>query len=172
MTLCKERGFCLFRFAEKDPEGYKIYSNIERRKPAAWRKTRTRFVYQNARYKITKVLVKSKTITYLKSVKRTRNAVIPQTVTYQNKVYQVTAVEKNAFKGNKKLQRAVIGANVKKIGKFCFENARKLKIIVFRGKIVPKIEKKAFQGIQAKAAIRAPKSDAKKYKKALTKKRE
>ena len=83
------------------------------------------------------------------------------------KNYKVTAIAKNALKGNKKLTKLTIGANVKKIGANAFKGCSKLKNIVVKTKKLTKskVGSNAFKGINAKATIKVPKAKVKAYKK-------
>lgn len=83
------------------------------------------------------------------------------------KKYNVTSIKKNALKNNKKIEKLVIGKNIKKIGKNAFKNCSKLKVIVIKSKklTLKQTGKNAFKGINGKAEIRVPKGMVKKYKK-------
>ena len=59
--------------------------------------------------------------------------------------YKVTKIEKNAFKGRKKLKKVTLGANVDTIGDGAFENCSALESITIP-KNIKKIGKKAFKG--------------------------
>ena len=53
----------------------------------------------------------------LKDIETTKTSVnVPASVTVGGKTYKVTAIAKNALKGNKKITKVTIGKNVKKIG--------------------------------------------------------
>ena len=98
---------------------------------------------------------------------------IPETVTINEKTYQVVKIKKQAFKGMKNLKNVKIGNGVKKIGNEAFAKCSKLKSIqlgtglvnigekafykdknirkiVFKGTKLSKIGKKTFSGIQSK----------------------
>ena len=74
----------------------------------------------------------------------------------------MTAINQKAFEKSKRLKTAVIGANVKSIGKSAFFKCLKLKSIKFQGKTVPSIGKKALKGISSKCKISYPKKISKK----------
>lgn len=61
--------------------------------------------------------------------KSKKTVTIPAAVKYKNNTYKVTEIKKKAFAGCKKLQKAIIGKNVRKIGKNAFANRKKLKIV-------------------------------------------
>lgn len=81
----------------------------------------------------------------------------------------MTAIAKNALKGNKKLKTLSIGSNVQQIGKNAFAGCKKLKNIVIKSKKlkVKKTGSKAFKGINSKATARVPEGKVKQYKKLL-----
>lgn len=95
---------------------------------------------------------------------------IPDTVTINGKTYQVTAVTANAFHGNKKITKIVIGKNVKTIGKCAFKGCKSLKDITIKGKNLKKVGKNAFQGIDPYAVVKAPAKKYNEYRKLLKKK--
>ncbi len=70
---------------------------------------------------------------------------IPESVTVDGVIYQVTAIVKNAFKGNKTVQTIVVPAGVTVIGKNAFAGAKKLKKAVIKGS-VKSIGSSAFKG--------------------------
>ena len=70
---------------------------------------------------------------------------IPDTITAGGKTYYVTAIAKNAFKGNTKITSLKIGSRIKSIGKSAFEGCKNLKTVVI-GKNVEKIDARAFFG--------------------------
>ncbi len=102
---------------------------------------------------------------------------IPSTVKIGKSTYKVTSIAKNAFKGNKKIKKVVIGSNITKIGNSAFMNCtnlttvdmskckaktlqkntfrgdRKLKKITLNGKELKTIKKDAFKNINSKCKI-------------------
>lgn len=101
-----------------------------------------------------------------------KKVTIPATIKYKGKSIPVTAIDKEAFKGMKKLQTVIIGKNVKKIGKNAFLNCSKLKNITIKTtKLTAKrVGSNAFKGINKKAIVKCPKAKKKAYKKILLKK--
>ena len=60
--------------------------------------------------------------------------------------YKVTSVKANAFKGNKKVTKAIISKNVTKVGKNAFANMKNLKAVTFTSKKLKSIGANAFKG--------------------------
>lgn len=97
-------------------------------------------------YKITVSDLTKGTVAYVAPTDKNWTTVtIPNTVTIDGVIYKVTAIEKNAFYGCKKLKTVKIGKNVKMIGAKAFYKCKKLKAVTI-GKKVRKIGKKAFYG--------------------------
>lgn len=100
------------------------------------------------------------------SNKRSTSAKVPATVVISGRMYAVTSIAPNAFKGNKKLKSVTIEKNVRKIGKNAFYGCKNLRKIVIKSKNLSKksVGKNAFRGIYSKATIRVPKNKVKSYK--------
>lgn len=115
---------------------------------------------------------------------------IPNTVTIRNRLYKVTSIKKNAFKGQRKLKKVFIGnyvkviedqsfagcknlhsiqfgTNVVTLGKKVLYQDKKLKKIVFKGTKLKKIGKQTFSGVPRKVDIRAVKSKVRYYAKLI-----
>ncbi len=115
---------------------------------------------------------------------------IPESVIIYDCEYEVVSIQKNAFKGNKKLKRVTILADLYEIGDNAFSGCKALERIDFSGEIeyigrkafykcsklkqiyisteeLPEIEDKAFSKIYSKAAVKVPSGMASKYKKIL-----
>ena len=90
---------------------------------------------------------------------------VTATVTIKDVTCKVTAIADQAFAGQKKATKAVIGANVTKIGKKAFYGDSRLKSITVKGKKLKMVGKQALKGINKKAVIRIPKSKKKAYRK-------
>lgn len=120
-------------------------------------------------YKITNADLTGKGTVELKGTvsKKLKRIKVSDTVTIGGRKFRVTAVGASAFKGCKNAVRAVIGKNVKTIGKNAFAKASKLKTIQIKSTALKKAGKNAFKGIHAKARIRVPKKCYKKYQKVL-----
>ena len=111
-----------------------------------------------------------KVIGVVASKKKTIKSIkVPNAIRKSGVKYRVTAIEKNAFKGLKKVTKATINTNVKTIGIKAFYNCKKLKKVTIRTKKLTKIGKFAFKNIHKKATIKVPKKKFKKYKKMLKK---
>lgn len=89
---------------------------------------------------------------------------VAATVTIKDMTCKVTAVADQAFAGQKKATRAVIGANVTKIGKKAFYGDSRLKSITVKGKKLKTVGKQALKGINKHAVVRVPKAKKKAYK--------
>ena len=124
------------------------------------------FVVKGATYKITKAGLKNGTVTFVKTKSTAKTISVPKTVTSEGIKYNVTAIEKNAFKNNKKVNFIVVGKNVSKIGATAFMNCTKLKKITFQTtKLVKKnLTKTTFKGVKTSVRIAVPKNKVKTYK--------
>ena len=126
-----------------------------------------------ATYNITASDAKEKTVTYVAPVNKKQSKVtIPSTVLIDGVKYKVTAIEKNAFKNNKKIKTVIIGKNVKSIGAKAFYGCKNLKNITIKTtKLTTKtVGSKAFKGTPKSATVKVPKKSLKTYKKFLVKK--
>lgn len=127
-----------------------------------------------ATYLVVKVSDKMLEVSYKNPVDRKKSSVvIPSTVELTTgQVAKVVAVEKNAFKKNKKLKKVTIGKNVKKIGSKAFYGCKNLKMVKIKTTKLAKknVGSKAWKGIHKKAVIKVPKSKLKYYKKMLKEK--
>lgn len=95
---------------------------------------------------------------------------IASTVKIGGVKFKVTAIEKKAFCGCKKLTSVTIGKNIKTIGTETFKNCKKLKTITIKSKVLTKIEKNAIRNISKKAVIKVPSSKRAAYKRLFTRK--
>jgi len=136
------------------------------KKPSASVKVGKKATISGSQYKVTAVKG-TRTVQFTKGKKNAKKIVIPSTVKVSGKSYKVTTIAKNALKGNKKLTKLTIGANVKKIGANAFKNCSKLKSIVIKTTKLTKskVGTNAFKGINAKATVKVPKAKVKAYKK-------
>ena len=127
-----------------------------------------------ATYKVTKARVDGQgTAEYVKPVsKKKATVIIPATVEIGGVTYKVTAIAKNAFKGNKNLKRVTIEKNVGKIGANAFSGCKKLKNITIKTTKLKtkKVGANAFKNIKSNATIKVPKKKLKAYKSMLKKK--
>ena len=117
-------------------------------------------------YKVTVSQTGAAEVAYTKNTnKKATSVTIGATVTYDGVTYKVTSVGAKAFKGNKKLKKVVIGANVKSIAANAFYGCKSLKTIIINSKVLKSVGKNAIKGINKKAVIKAPKAKLKNYKK-------
>ena len=80
---------------------------------------------------------------------------IPENVTYKNKTYKVTAIDEDAFCGEKKLTSIVIPKTVKSIHNLAFEGCRNLSSITLPEGLTV-IASSAFNGCQSLTEIIIP----------------
>ena len=143
-------------------------------------------------YRIKKVSAASKTgtvwVAKAAGNKKVKNLSVPNKVRYQNFTFQVTGVEKNAFKksarlttiklgdrvetilagafqGCRKLAKVTIGTGLKTIGKQAFRNDKKLKSVTIKSKKLKAVKAAALKGIHKNAKIKVPKAKLNAYKK-------
>lgn len=129
------------------------------------------FTYKNAVYKVTESKAGSGTVSFVKPSKKTnKKFTIPAVVKKDGISFKVTAIEKNAFKANKKLTQVVIGKNVKNIGANAFSGDSRLKKITIKSTVLAKAGKNALKGVNAACKIKVPKSKRTSYTKILKKK--
>lgn len=121
-------------------------------------------------YKVTSV--KSHTVQYVKpSKKGLKEVTVPSAVKIDGKSYQVTAIAASALKNNTKVQKAVIGKNVKTVGKKAFYGCKNLKKITIKTtKLALKnVGGKAFANGNKKVTVTVPKKKQKSYQSILKK---
>ena len=97
--------------------------------------------------------------------KNSKTITVATVVTVKGTECKVTAIADQAFANQKKATKAVIGANVTKIGKKAFYGDSRLKSITVKGKKLKTVGKQALKGINKKAVIRVPKAKKNAYKK-------
>ena len=139
----------------------------------------TEFTYGNLRYmvltpcKLTDGKLTGGTVQVCGFVKKQKNKAttlnIPEEVTLNQNAFKVVSIKDSAFKSSKKLKKAVIGANVTKVGKKAFYNCRKLKKIEFKGNSAT-IGASAVKNIKNKCTIKVPSGKTGAYKKSFNKK--
>lgn len=117
-----------------------------------------------------KVTASTKTVTVQKVInKKAKKITIPEAVKISGYSYKVTEIAPKAFQKCTKLTQAVIGKNVKKIGKQAFWNCKKLKKVTVKSTVLKSVGKQAFKGISVKAKITVPKKKYKAYTKLFRK---
>ena len=125
----------------------------------------------NAKYTVTDTVKKN--VTYIAPVTiKAKTITIPATIKINGEIYKVTKIDKNAFKGNKKVTKIVVGSNIQSIGNYAFSGCKKLKTIIIQSKklTTKTVSKKAFKGIARKVVVKVPKKKRTAYKKLLKKK--
>lgn len=102
--------------------------------------------------------------------KKLKKATVLAKVKIGKKTYKVVGINKNVFKGCKKLKSVTIkSTTLKQIGSNAFKGCKNLKKITIKSKKIKKIGKNAFKGIHKKAVFKVPKKQKKKYTKLLKK---
>ena len=103
---------------------------------------------------------------------RSKTASIPSALKVNGITYTVTGIQKNAFKGNKKIKKATIPASVSSIGTKAFYGCSRLKKIVIKTiKLSSRnVGKNAFGKTNRSCSVKVNKSVVKLYKKILPKK--
>ena len=125
----------------------------------------------NAKYTVTDTVKKN--VAYIAPVTiKAKTITIPATIKINGEIYKVTKIDKNAFKGNKKVTKIVVGSNIQSIGNYAFSGCKKLKTIIIQSKklTTKTVSKKAFKGIAKKVVVKVPKKKRTAYKKLLKKK--
>ncbi len=100
-----------------------------------------------------------------------KKLIIPDTVKYKGKTYEVTVIRDMASINRKNLTELIIGKNVRKIGKYAFMFCDKLKKITIKTTKLTKktIGSNSFNGIYKKVVFICPASKLKDYKNWLVK---
>ena len=155
---------------EKTPGQTQIPTVAAAPKQASVVKAGKVFVVKKIRYRVIKVNGRRGSLT-VKGVKGTvKKLVIPKKVIYKGIRFDVVAIADRAFYKNRKIRRALIGTNIKSIGKMAFYGTRQLRYIDIKTKKLKVIGKKAFIGIYPAAKIKIPRTRKKKYIKLLANK--
>lgn len=125
---------------------------------------------KNIRYTVTKKTETVREVT-VKNIKKKSNksVTIPATVTIAKQKYKVVGIEKNAFKGMKKLKTVIIGKNVKNIGNKAFMNCKKLTNVKILSKNCSFSGKSIWKGTSKKLVVKVEKNTLKKMKKKIKK---
>ena len=122
------------------------------------------------RVRVTSDAVADPTVEYLATTNKKASTIkVPDSVTVDGITYKVTAVAAKALAGNKKVKKAVLGANVVSIGKNAFAKCKNLKKIEVKSSRWSKksVGKNAFKGTSKKLVVKVPKKMAAAYKKYL-----
>ena len=101
--------------------------------------------------------------------KSRRSIVIPATVTLAKKTYKVVGIEKNAFKGMKKLKTVTISKNVRRIEDQAFKNCKRLATVKILSGNCSFSGKSIWKGTSKKMIIKVSESNLKRMRKRLKK---
>ena len=147
----------------------------------------------NYYYKVTDLSKLTVEVTGAKNRKQ-KQITVPNSVLLDGKTYTVTSVSASAFKNNKEATSAVIGKQVKRIGKEAFSGCTKLKTVsinsvklksigdkaffnckkltklVVKSKVLKTVGKNALKGVHKKASVKVPAVKLKDYKNKFNKK--
>lgn len=127
------------------------------------------------KYKVTKITKKknkivSGVVTYTGAYNTNSTQVtVKDTIKVAGVKFKVTSVNQKAFKGNKKLTKVTIGANVTKIGANAFNGCAKLKRVTVKSTKLTNIGANAFKGINKKAKFKVPAKKLTTYTKLIKK---
>ncbi len=117
-------------------------------------------------YKVTKPGTSGGTVGFVKSTNtKVKSITVPASISVEGITYKVTSIEAKAFKNNKKLQKAVIGTNVERIGKEAFSGCKNLKSLTIKSKKLTSVGKNAVKNIKKNAVIHCPAKKVNAYKK-------
>lgn len=119
---------------------------------------------KNTTYKVTK---KGAEVDFTKISSAAASVTIPAMVRINGVDYKVTSISANAFKGNKKLSKVTIGANITSIGKNAFSGCKNLKSMIIKSQKLKSVGQNAFKSISPTAKIKVPSKQLKAYKKLL-----
>lgn len=98
---------------------------------------------------------KKKEVEYVKCKNNKSTVSIPDKITIQGKTYKVTEIGRQAFNNKKKLQKVVLGKNIKKIQKKAFMGCSQLKSVSFN-KELQAINAQAFCNCKSLVYIAIP----------------
>lgn len=149
------------------------YSAPDTGKSSSGNKLKKGTTFKNGKliYTVTSLKGKKGSACVKKAAKKTEKSIaIPASIKKSGITLKVTEIKASAFKGMKKLTKAIIGKNVTTIGKNAFASDKQLKKIAIKGKKLKEVGKKAFFGIKKNATIKVPKGKKSTYRKLLKKK--
>jgi hypothetical protein len=128
------------------------------------------FAVGKYKYKVTAVGASSSSVMLMgyknsktRKAQKPRVVKVGASVKYKDFTYKVVSVRKNAFRGCKRLKKAIIGANVKAIGAKAFFGCKGIKNVVVTSKVLKKVGAGAFAKTAKKAVIKVPRSKKKVY---------
>ncbi len=121
---------------------------------------------KNCKVKVISAAIGKPTVSFYRAVKKNTSVItVPEKVTVNKVTYKVVGIADNAFSGNKKVNKVVVGKNVAKIGKKAFFNCKNLKQITFRTVSISSVGKDALKNTGQNLVIKVPKAKLAKYKK-------
>lgn len=162
LTLSGDKAIFIARDGDGIGYGYKVSSIVDPnpapptptkpQKPKVPGKGK-KYTVGKLKYKVTKSSAKAGTVSVTGAKSKSATSVsIPKTVKISGYTFKVTGIEAKAFSGYKKLTKAVIGENVKSVGKSSFQGCAKLKTVTL-GKNVAIISEAAFSGCKSLTSI-------------------
>jgi hypothetical protein len=104
-----------------------------------------------------------------KYTKKQASVVIPASIEKNGVTYNVTKIDNNAFKNNRKLKKVTIGSNITSIGKKAFYGCINLKTIKVESSSLKSVGKNAFGKTSSDAKVTLPKVNNKKSKRLMKK---
>ena len=117
-------------------------------KKVIYPKTGKKYTRAGIIYKILKSSSKVKTVKVIKAKKSIIKAKIPASIKIKGYKYKVVSIAKNAFAKCYKLKKAIIGKNIKSIGKKAFYKSRGLSNIKIKSTKLKRIGRSAFKSIK------------------------
>ena len=144
-------------------EARKAREEIEKLKDSLTLKNGDTVTAGGVQYRVTDAAAKTAEA-YGTAKKNIKTINVTATVTIKDVTCKVTAIADQAFAGQKKATKAVIGTNVTKIGKKAFYGDSRLKSITVKGKKLKTVGKQALKGINKHAVVRVPKAKKNAYK--------
>lgn len=109
------------------------------------------------RYTVTKSAANGGTAEATKIISKNRKITIASEIKISGFSFQVTSIQKNAARNNKKISTLIIGKHVTSIGANSFSRCKNLKNLTLKGTKAIKIQTKAFSGTSAKIKVTVPK---------------
>lgn len=134
--------------------GDKVSTGSGGNKKAVYPKAGKKYIKSGIIYKILKSSSKVRTVKAVKAKKGIIKVKIPAFIKIKGYKYKVVSIASNAFVKCGKIREAVIGKNIKSIGKKAFYKNRKLGNIKIKSKKLKKIGSSAFKSIKPGCVVR------------------
>ena len=128
--------------------------NAGSRKKAIYPKTGKKYKRAGIIYKVLKSSKKKKTVQVIKAKKDIIKVKIPALIKIKGYKYKVVSIASNAFVKCSKLKKAVIGKNIKNIGKKAFYKNKGLGNIKIKSKKLKKVGNSAFRSIKPGCTVK------------------